>query len=163
MPASSVRIADRIVNARYAAIRTADAQPLSRNGRADTDNRRTEIERMAREPIGPERVTSRPFSRCPAAQMRSISPAAAIAPPIATERDVGLASHRTTDSADESERDPPPRKHLDQRRSGMCAEHGETSDRRGPSLLAGKYRAGTSRQCGTAADSGRHTHGIVRP
>src|SRR5947207_7821424 len=44
---------------------------------------------------GPDLVTSLPFSRCPAAQKRSNSPAAAIALPAASVANVGCASHKT--------------------------------------------------------------------
>src|SRR5690348_13669430 len=44
---------------------------------------------------GPDCVTSRPFSRCPAAQMRNSSPNTAITAPAIKDRDVGRASHST--------------------------------------------------------------------
>ena len=48
---------------------------------------------------GPDAVTSRPFSRCPAAQIRSASPAIAIAAPIARLRGVGRASQNAAIAA----------------------------------------------------------------
>ena len=38
-------------------------------------------------------MTSRPFSRCPAAQTRTASPAIATTPPMTSDRRVGCASH----------------------------------------------------------------------
>ena len=45
---------------------------------------------------GPDMVTSRPFTRCPAAQMRSACPTRAIAVPVTSDVQVGVARMKAT-------------------------------------------------------------------
>ena len=97
-----MRIAAVSVTARY------DARPARRRRRCAPRSAkptpmidRPELQRMPRQRVRPGRVTSRPFSRCPAAQIRSASPdARRSAAPIASD----CARRRASQSADDAER-----------------------------------------------------------
>ena len=110
----------------------------------------------------PTCVTSRPFSRWPAAQRRISSPAATIAPPSATERHVGRASASATGAATKPERHAPPGQAPgetpgpDQRRArrrSTAATTSSTSD----VVDARHLRARTG------DDNGTHTHHTWTP
>ena len=63
---------------------------------------------------GPDCVTSRPLSRCPAAQMRTISPTSAIAPPIVSDL-AWAAPGKRRHGAEKPERHAPSREARDER------------------------------------------------
>ena len=123
------------------------------------DDRRPDIKGCRVTRYGPDCVTSRPFSRWPAAQMRISSPAIAMGHrwrAIAASAWQARALRRRRGIRAERAIAPAPRRAACRAQTCVTAPS-PAGDRRAPSPRAAKYRAGTSRGCGTAAGNDTRT------